>query len=318
GAPPPLAAAGLLPLSLYSGSALLALFFLLALLVNCAIGITVAEDVDLHDFVTALLLSPLTAVPLFLLARIIESGLVAVGIPPDGGLGAEDGLLSSMRVSVAVLLVLVGTVAPWGILHATRSAVLAATHRGRYLVERDFGGWPPTVEARTMAAVQQAVDRVREGAEVLGDSFDRRAALTLLREQEWRIAQDLVRHRRHRLELEERRREAVSERVREALRPQEEAVRASWGAITERADAVIDYGRSVHDAVVAHREWEQCEEITRSNDSYADLVASSTSGTLDTEALAADTTQLRAAREARDERVREAMRAGEWLTHALR
>ncbi|WP_159941067.1 MULTISPECIES: hypothetical protein [unclassified Nocardiopsis] len=201
---------------------------------------------------------------------------------------------------------------------------LAAENADRYVLPEDFGrryGYAARreePEAHLFARLQQATDRVEEGQRVLGASFDAGHTLPLLREEEWRLARELLRLRSLREELVRRRREAVSEQVTRALQPQEEAVARAHAALAERIAVLAGYGERVHAAVTAHREWEQCQEIADRAADYADLALSSSRDTVHTEELDESLLSVEAAHSVREELVRKAVDAGSSLTEALR
>jgi hypothetical protein len=200
---------------------------------------------------------------------------------------------------------------------------LASEYADRYVLPQDFGrthGYTTRdqePEAHLFAGLQQATDRVEEGVRVLGDSFDADQTLPLLREEEWRLSQELLRLRSLRRELVVRRREAVSEQVTRALQPQEEAVARATGALSERVGALTGYGERVHAAVTAHREWEQCQEIADRAADYADLALSSSQEPVRPRELDDSLLSVEAAHSVREELVREAVAAGSSLSELL-
>ncbi|WP_223830510.1 hypothetical protein [Nocardiopsis quinghaiensis] len=203
-------------------------------------------------------------------------------------------------------------------------ARLASENADRYVLPEDFGrphGYATRrdePEAHLFAQLQQATDRVEEGARVLGESFDAGLTLPLLREEEWRMSQELLRLRSLRKELLRRKREAVSDQVTRALEPQEEAVGRAHAALAERVGVLIGYGERVHAAVTAHREWEQCQEIADRAADYADLALSSSQEAMRTEEIDDSLLSVEAAHSVREELVREAVDAGASLSAALR
>lgn len=202
-------------------------------------------------------------------------------------------------------------------------ARLAAEHHDRYVLPEDFGR-PYSYatrreepEAHLFARVQQATDRVEEAARVLGASFDAGHTLPLLREEEWRLSQEMLRLRSLRREVVQRKHEAVSPQVTRALEPQEEAVRRAHRAIADRVRVLTDYGARVHAAVTAHREWEQCQAIADRAGDYADLALSSSRDPMPPEELDESLLSVQAAHSVREELVREAVDAGSSLTETL-
>ncbi len=202
-------------------------------------------------------------------------------------------------------------------------ARLASEYADRYVLPQDFGrthGYASRTEepeAHLFAALQQATDRVEEGVRVLGDSFDAAQTLPLLREEEWKLAQELLRLRSLRRELLVRRREAVSEQVTRALQPQEEAVARATEALDERVGVLTGYGDRVHAAVTAHREWEQCQEIADRAGDYADLALFSAQERVRPQEIDDSLLSVEAAHSVREELVREAVSAGSSLSEVL-
>ncbi|OKI20258.1 hypothetical protein A6A08_23675 [Nocardiopsis sp. TSRI0078] len=203
-------------------------------------------------------------------------------------------------------------------------ARLASENAGRYVLPEDFGrpyGYAARrdePEAHLFAQLQQATDRVEEGTRVLGGSFDAGHTLPLLREEEWRMSQELLRLRSLRKELLRRKREAVSDQVTRALEPQEEAVDRAHAALAERIGVLTGYGERVHAAVTAHREWEQCQEIADRAADYADLALTSSRDAVRTEEIDESLLSVEAAHSVREELVREAVDAGASLSESLR
>ncbi|GAB3721580.1 hypothetical protein GCM10027590_23010 [Nocardiopsis nanhaiensis] len=203
------------------------------------------------------------------------------------------------------------------------AARLSSENHDRYVLPEDFGR-PSSYatrreepEAHLFARLQQATDRVEEGRSVLGDSFDATRTLPLLREEEWRLAQELLRLRSLRRELVQRRKEAVSEQVTQALIPQGEAVTRAHRAITARVEVLSSYGERVHAAVTAHREWEQCQAIADRAGDYADLALTSGQESVPTDQLDSSLLSVQAAHTVREELVQEAVEAGSSLTGTL-
>ncbi len=225
--------------------------------------------------------------------------------------------------TTAVLYLAVAAVGTGAIMRPGMVARLASENADHYVLPEDFGrphhhaGRAEEPEAHLFALLQQATDRVEEGIRVLGASFDAGHTLPLLREEEWRMSQELLRLRSLRKELLLRKREAVSEKVTRALAPQEEAVRRAQTALAERIAVLTGYGERVHAAVTAHREWEQCQEIADRAADYADLALSSSQDTVRTEEIDDSLLGVEAARSVREELVREAVNAGSSLSDAL-
>lgn len=202
-------------------------------------------------------------------------------------------------------------------------ARLASEHSDRYVLPEDFGrpygrsGPPGEPEAHMFARLQKATDQVEEGVRVLGESFDASHTLPVLREEEWRLSQELLRLRSLREELVRRRREAVSDQVTRALEPQEEAVSRAHSALAEQIGVLTGYGERVHAAVTAHREWEQCQEIADRAGDYAELALTSSREAVGTEEIDASLLSVEAARSVREELVRAAVDSGSCLSAAL-
>jgi hypothetical protein len=157
-----------------------------------------------------------------------------------------------------------------------------------------------------LATVQRVIARVDEAGAVFGgrDSLDTDRALSVLRDQEWRIATLLARQRELRRAHQRRWQRAASPRVREALKPQREHLRAVEEAVRARVAQIAEYGHLVDLAVAAHREWEQCQEALDSTAEYADHLASAAFLGTSSGSVAELSTTAEIARGVRDERVR--------------
>lgn len=237
-------------------------------------------------------------------------------VGPLGALLPGDPSLAALYLTAAV-------VGGGAIMRPGMTARLAAEHHERYVLPEDFGR-PSSYatrreepEAHLFARLQQATDRVEEGRRVLGDSFDATHTLPLLREEEWRLAKELLHLRALRRELLQRRKNAVSDQVTRALAPQNEAVTRAHQAISARVDALAAYGERVHAAVTAHREWEQCQEIADRAGDYADLALNSGQDPVRTDELDSSLLSVQAAHTVREELVQEAVLAGSSLSDAL-
>ncbi|WP_039831036.1 hypothetical protein [Nocardiopsis valliformis] len=225
--------------------------------------------------------------------------------------------------SLAALYLTAAIAGGGAIMHPGMAARLSAENHDRYVLPEDFGR-PSSYatrreepEAHLFARLQQATDRVEEGRRVLGDSFDATHTLPLLKEEEWRLAKELLRLRTLRRELLQRRKNAVSDQVTQALAPQNEAVTRAHKAISTRVDALAAYGERVHAAVTAHREWEQCQEIADRAGDYADLALNSGQDPVRTDELDSSLLSVQAAHTVREELVQEAVAAGSSLSDAL-
>ncbi|MBR8743463.1 hypothetical protein [Nocardiopsis sp. MG754419] len=242
-------------------------------------------------------------------AHWVLSGVLGSGLPGDPALAA--------------LFLTTGAAGGAAIMRPGMTARLAAEHHGRYVLPEDFGrpsafaGRREEPEAHLFTRLQQTTDRVEEGRRVLGGSFDASRTLPLLREEEWRLSQELLRLRSLRRELLQRRKDAVSDQVTRALEPQTEAVARAHRALAQRVDELAAYGERVHAAVIAHYEWEQCQEIADRAADYADLALTSGQDPSPTEELDSSMLSVRAAHSVREELVREAVQAGTFLSRAM-
>jgi hypothetical protein len=249
-------------------------------------------------------------------------GVVGLSLVLDRFLGPLDPLVPGDPTLAALYLVAAAGGAG-AIMSPGMTPRLAAEHFDQYVLPEDFGRPHSYVtqreepEAHLFARLQQATDRVEEGIRVLGDSFDAGHTLPLLREEEWRLSQELLRLRELRREVAQRRREAVSPQVTKALAPQEEAVARAHEALTDRVGVLVGYGERVHEAVTAHREWEQCQAIADRAADYADLALTSTRDPVPAEDLDDSLLSVRAAHSVREELVRKAIDAGASLSQAL-
>lgn len=157
-----------------------------------------------------------------------------------------------------------------------------------------------------LATVQCVIARVDEAATVFSgkDSLDTDRALSVLRDQEWRIAVLLARQRELRRAHLRRWQRAASPRVREALKAQREHLHTVEEAVRARVAQIAEYGHLVERAVQAHREWEQCQEALDSTAEYADHAASAAFLGTSSSPVAELSTTADIAREVRDEHVR--------------
>lgn len=134
----------------------------------------------------------------------------------------------------------------------------------------------------------------------------------LLREQEWQLARLLYKQQRLGEELKERAENAVSETVRESMRPQFEAIRAVEKAIEQRVAAIVAYGDKVRLAMTKQREWEQIEAARARDDAYGELLAEAATKQLGADHLRT-ATDLEAIRKVWEASIREVSEAGRWL-----
>ena len=234
-----------------------------------------------------------------LLTLIAAAGLLALA----AWLGATGTVIAVTSVAALSGLVGTGYVALW--YHDHR---LPAVHHGRYLVPQDFG----ERERRLLGQVRAVRQAVEGQAPALGAHFDGAGAARTLAEQEWRLARFLRTQTALRTDLEARSRAAVSETVREAMRPQAEALTAAMGVAEQRVQTVLDYGDTVSRAALKQREWEQVEQTLARDDAYGDHLAEASTRVEDEP----DSTELTAIQQVRDESVREAVEAGRRLSRA--
>ncbi len=134
----------------------------------------------------------------------------------------------------------------------------------------------------------------------------------LLREQEWQLARLLYKQQRLGEELKERAENAVSETVRESMRPQFEAISAVGKAIERRVAAIVAYGDKVRLAMTKQREWEQIEAARARDDAYGELLAEAATKQLGADHLRT-ATDLEAIRKVWEASIREVSEAGRWL-----
>ncbi|WP_223830479.1 hypothetical protein [Nocardiopsis quinghaiensis] len=190
-----------------------------------------------------------------------------------------------------------------------RNDRLAAAYADRYLVAGDLGRHGSELVLR----VQRTIDAVEEAERRLGDSFDPARSLTVLRDEEWRIASMLYHHGRFREEHRADSRDAVSDRVRALLSQQHERQEAAYRELAAQVDAIREYGVAVEEALDAHTEWEQLERAEARGAQLTELLARSASDGGSGELLQNEVLAARAAKEARDELVGRALEAGRFL-----
>jgi len=87
------------------------------------------------------------------------------------------------------------------------------------------------------------------------------------------------------------------------LSGQQRAVELAQHATTARVAALESYASQIRDADDAERDWQQAATLSRRNDTYLDLVASTAADDWAAGELAALTEQLTAAAQARRERL---------------
>ncbi|MDE3720342.1 hypothetical protein PWG71_03005 [Nocardiopsis sp. N85] len=292
------------------------LIALLCLIVTAVLLGLISDRGSLADDWADLLMHGFWALPVS--SAIVLTGNLLLG-------GALEPLAATVpgSASTAALYLLVTAGGAGAVMRPGMLPRLASEHRHRYVLPQDFGRpyshatRHEEPEAHLFARLQQATDRVQEGTRVLGGSFDAAHTLPLLREEEWRMSQELLRLRTLRREVVQRKREAVSPQVTRALQPQEEAVARAHTALSERIAVLADYGERVHAAVTAHREWEQCQAIADRAAEYADLALTTARDTMYTDEIDDSLLSVRAAHSVREELVREAVDAGSSLSAAL-
>lgn len=191
-------------------------------------------------------------------------------------------IVSPLLTSGTLFALLTGTVTA-DVLTSGRRRRPRADHRDRVLLPGDIG----TADHGLLVDVQHAIDTDR--------------GLAVLREQEWRIASLLSRRRELRREYLLRRRHATTDRVRRVLHAQQEHLVATEEHIRARVEQIVEYGHLVEAAVVAHREWEQCEEAVTALDAYAELRIEASLLAEESPEVAELTRTTEAARRVRDE-----------------
>ena len=190
---------------------------------------------------------------------------------------------------------------------------LALANAHRYLVPQDFGERATPVLQR----VQWTIDRVVEADGLLGDSFDGRQSLGVLRSQEWEIAQAAREYEALRSDYLKQLKRATSERVTNALRAQFDAQEAAFEALTARSESIGAYGREVEAASIAHWEWEQVQHIGERERRITGLLARTSVDGGEMDVLQREGLDARAARQVRDELVDRALSAGQRLQESV-
>ncbi|WP_116243735.1 hypothetical protein [Nocardiopsis sp. FIRDI 009] len=224
------------------------------------------------------------------------AGAGTVVATPAMVMAAPDGAAAAGWLVFGVFVALVGADAA-----TARVSRTPDDHEGLVILPDDVSDH----DHAHLTAVQRTIDRVAAARDELGgDSLDTDRALTVLRDQEWRIAALLVRQRELRRAHLRRWQRAASPRVREALKPQREHLNAVDAAVRARVDEITEYGRLVERAVAAHREWEQCQEALDSTAEYTEHLASAAFLATPPADLDGLTATAEAARRVRDERVR--------------
>ncbi|WP_017616439.1 SUR7/PalI family protein [Nocardiopsis salina] len=202
----------------------------------------------------------------------------------------------------------------FGARYALRDAGERIPHvyRDQYVVPADLH----PVERGMLARVQVVVDLTESAREILGGEFDATRALRTLHAQEWTLAQLFLRRSHLARDLERREREAVSDAVQRSLDPQRSSLQRVRAEAEERVARIESYGRTVADALVKQREWEQVCENTARDDAYGDLLFETGSAPEQQGEGVPEDNALRAVRENRDESVRQALDEVRWLSES--
>ncbi|GAA1996092.1 hypothetical protein GCM10009799_23310 [Nocardiopsis rhodophaea] len=187
---------------------------------------------------------------------------------------------------------------------------LAVRHFDRYLLPEDF----PSDQALLLGRLQDAIDMVREASSILVDDLGIGQDDAWLREQEWSIANALVRCGDLQRDLDERRKTAVTDRVLGSLRPQQDALNAAMAAVAERIGRFERYAESASAASTTYRELQQCEDSEKRNDAYLDLLTTTVTEVGHRAEL--DGGNVRVLRESLEEQVKQTAAAGRWLIEA--
>lgn len=198
--------------------------------------------------------------------------------------------------------------------HAVRDAGERIPHvyRDHYVVPADLH----PVERGMLGRVQVVVDLTGSAREALGGEFDGGTALRTLHAQEWALAQLFLRRSRLARDLERREREAVSEAVQRSLDPQRSSLQRVRDDAEERVARIESYGRTVADALVKQREWEQLQENRARDDAFGDLLFDPEGAREQQGEGVPGDSALRALLESRDESVRRALDEVRWLSQA--
>jgi len=188
---------------------------------------------------------------------------------------------------------------------------LAVRHFDSYLIPEDFHH----EEAALLARLQTAIDEARQAHGVLGDQLESERAEEWIRRHEWSIATSLAKSSELQEDLDSRRRDAVSERVRASLHPQRQALETARAAVARRVRRFEEYAELASAAAKTLLELRQIEENERRSTPYLDLMTSATAeGTPAASEL--DDGGAQAMRHSLDQQIREAITAGTWLQEA--
>ncbi|MBE2998998.1 UbiA prenyltransferase family protein [Nocardiopsis sp. HNM0947] len=287
----------------------------------------------------ALLLSALSAVPafavlwaasVFFLPLTIIAGILLVMLV-FGAFGYNPALGFFVLTASAGLVSLVVWLGPQATVHTISGGVwLAGTFFAARYALRDAGERLPhvyrdhyvvpadlhPVERGMLGRVQVVVDLTESAQENLGGAFDATTALRTLQAQEWALAQLFLRRSHLARDLERREREAVSDAVQRSLDPQRSSLQRVRADAEERVARIESYGRTVADALVKQREWEQVRENLSRDEAYGDLLFDTEGAPEQRGEGVPEDSALRAVRESRDESVRRALDEVRWLSEA--
>lgn len=203
------------------------------------------------------------------------------------------------------------------LLEATNVGVTHVIGRDRLVSLADLGD----AERARLSRVRAVREQVEEAQRLLAPAFDGTLVLVTLREQEWTLATRMKEMAPLAAEVDHLDAEAATDRVRQALRPQAEVVAAARKADEAVVERIEEYARPVERAILAHREWEQIQQLTDNSDAYAGLLARAEAGRPADDLAGAHDLDgdlaLEAARQAREELTTQAVGANTWLLNAL-
>ncbi|GAB2507927.1 hypothetical protein [Nocardiopsis aegyptia] len=189
--------------------------------------------------------------------------------------------------------------------------------RDRYVLPEELAH----PEQDRLERVRSVIGTVQEAERLLSSGFGGTDALLVLREEEWRLAESMRRIAPLAAEIDTLASNAVSDRVRRAMRPQVAVLAEARGAHRAAVERVEAYVRPVEEAVAAHREWEQYRRLAAGGDGYADVLAETRGrdhGALaGAPGLTADPA-LETARRELSRRTGRAAEANTWLLRAVR
>ncbi|WP_026413097.1 hypothetical protein [Actinomadura oligospora] len=204
------------------------------------------------------------------------------------------------------------------LLEATDVGVTHVMGRDRLVSLADLGD----AERARLSRVRAVREQVEEAQRLLAPAFDGTLVLMTLREQEWMLATRMGEMAPLAAEVDHLDVAAATDRVRQAMRPQAEVVAAARRADEAVIERIEEYARPVERAILAHREWEQIQQLADNTDAYPGLLArAEAGGTADDLAGAPALDRdfgLEAARLAREDLTTQAVGANAWLLKALR